>query len=427
MVLRCSRWFLVLLIALVAGCRAPVYLMPTPEVMQDARFDVFADNPYLQDLDTITTYFATTRKPAKAGDRKVFSKHHGGAVRMGQATFRIGDEGDAWRALYTESMTVDERDRVELSLIDTAIEASADLEQWSDTPTDDVREFFAGLNREIDASPTQILTVFVHGANNSFYESVARGAQLQYFTGKSDVALTYAWPSAGSIWGYSHDKKQANRSIGDFARFLKLLALHSTAKHINVIAYSSGGRIVGGALTKLGRDYPADDKRLDASKARRVNQVYMAASDEPLQAFAENYPGYAHIVDTITVTANPDDAVLGLAKLADGEVRLGSVGGGQNVENLTDDERERLRELINSDKLNFIDMQIDDIKGFEYSHGAWYENPWLSTDVLVTLYIGIDPETRGLQSYQTAQDVKVWYFPKDYLSALKATLLDIYD
>ena len=122
---RISRygWSLsLLLLVLLAGCsRAPVYLMPTPEVMQDERFDVFANNPYLVDLDQITTFYATTREPGKPGDPKVFSKHRGGALILGRATLQIGEEGDAWRALYAESTTVEERDRVALSLIDTEI------------------------------------------------------------------------------------------------------------------------------------------------------------------------------------------------------------------------------------------------------------------------------------------------------------------
>ena len=77
--------------------------------------------------------------------------------------------------------------------------------------------------------------------------------------------------------------------------------------------------------------------------------------------------------------------------------------------------------------MNFIDMQINEIAGFEYTHGAWYENPWLSTDVLVTLYIGLDPQARGLRSYRTAQDVGVWYFPQDYLSSLKKSLIEYFE
>jgi hypothetical protein len=65
---------------------------------------------------------------------------------------------------------------------------------------------------------------------------------------------------------------------------------------------------------------------------------------------------------------------------------------------MPEDERQRLIGLINSGKLDIVDMQINDIDGFEYSHGAWDENPWLSSDVLVTLYLGLKPQDRGLES-----------------------------
>ena len=436
----------VILLILLAGCsREPVYLMPTPEVMRDERFDIFADNPYLESVDEITTYFATTRKQKKAGDPKAFARHHGGSLALGEVTLKIGEGGDAWRSIYSDSVMPSDEDRVVLNLSDTRVDAKLDLTELSaalqlDDPSDALelaespaelsagaQAFFDALNRDLDKSPTHVLTVFVHGANNSFAEAVARGAQIQYFTGDADVALTYSWPAAGSIFGYLRDVGQANRSDEDFADFMKLLSLYSTAEHINIIGYSAGGRVVGGALTVLAEEFPPSFIELLPNTPRTMNQIYLAASDEKLSKFAENYPNYAHLVDKITVTVNPDDHVLGMAGIVGGGVRLGGAGGSKYMQKMPEDERQRLIELINGDRLDIVDMQINDIEGFKYSHEAWYENPWLSSDVLITLYLGLDPASRGLNTYQTANDLGVWYFPEDYLSTLKETLLEYFE
>jgi len=425
---RYGKMLSMLLLLLLAGCsRSPVYLMPTPEVIRDDRFDVFADNPYMEDVSQITTFYATTRKPEKPGDPDIFSKNRGGALILGEATLKIGSDGDAWRSIYAESVTPDKQERVALTLVDAELEASISPESSTLELDDDALRFFAKLNSAIDSSASKVLTVFVHGVNNSFYESVARGAQLQYFTGNSDVALTFAWPSAGSIWGYGRDSRSAEKSTGDLARLLELLARHSTAGHINVLAHSAGGRVVGGALAQLGQEFPESEIKLDRSGWRRIHQVYMASSDESLSAFEKNLPNYLHLIDTVTVTVNPDDHVLGMAGIVGGEVRLGEAGGGKYVKKMTDAQQQRLRELTNDGKLDVIDMQINDIEGFEYSHSAWYENPWISSDVLVTLYVGLSPQERGLSSYLTAEDMKAWYFPEDYLSLLKSNLLQYFD
>ena len=441
---QCSRVLIFVGLVLLVGCtRAPVYLMPTPEVMRDERFDVFANNPYLKSIDEITTYFATTRRPAKSGSSKAFTRHPGGSLILGEVTLKIGEGDDAWRSIYSDSVMPSDDDRVALELTDTRVDADWDLADLDatvhlDRPSDaldlasspkalrpEVQNFFDRLNKDLDGSPTGVLTVFVHGANNSFYESVARGAQIQYFTGDTDVALTYAWPSAGSVWRYGYDLRRAKESAAEFAEFMKLLSLYSAAKYINVIGYSVGGRIVGRGLAQLGEEFPQSFIESLPETPRKVNQVYLAASDQALTEFADDYPNYAHLVETMTVTVNPDDSVLGLARMVSGQVRLGGAGDGDNLKKMPEDERQRLIDLINSGKLDIVDMQINDIDGFEYSHGAWYENPWLSSDVLVTLYLRLKPQDRGLQSYRANDEIDAWYFPEGYLETMKSSLLEL--
>jgi hypothetical protein len=78
--------------------------------------------------------------------------------------------------------------------------------------------------------------------------------------------------------------------------------------------------------------------------------------------------------------------------------------------------------VVNSGDLDIINLQINEIPGFEFFHGAWYENPWVSSDVTVALNFGLQPGKRGLKAYTSESGRMIWYFPKDYLEHLTAAL-----
>ena len=56
----------ILLILLLAGCQSQLLLMPTPEVLKNPDFNVFAEHPYPETINQIESYYVTTRKPAIA-------------------------------------------------------------------------------------------------------------------------------------------------------------------------------------------------------------------------------------------------------------------------------------------------------------------------------------------------------------------------
>ena len=115
--------------------------------------------------------------------------------------------------------------------------------------------------------------------------------------------------------------------------------------------------------------------------------------------------------------------VLALARFTDKEERLGAPDASRKGVRVLDKETEtELQTMVNSDRINLIDLSRSDIEGFRFSHGAWYENPWVSTDVMVTLLTGWPPDKRGLAESLSEKGYQFWYFPKTYLDDLKAAL-----
>ena len=110
--------------------------------------------------------------------------------------------------------------------------------------------------------------------------------------------MNSAWPSPGSIWGYGTDKRRADSASADLAYLIELLAQHSSATKINLLAYSAGGRVVGRALEQLGRylGHGVDgEELLIAWLTPRLCHI------DPAIGFADPAENHMHLVDVSRV------------------------------------------------------------------------------------------------------------------------------
>lgn len=416
----------VLLLLLFGGCQSKMPLMPTPEALKDPRLDVFAANPAPKTSNEFKTFYVTTRTPAGESSSSFFTAERDDTMHFGYATARVGPPDFDMKTLLDESTTAEREDDLFWTVLDAPVLASLPMAELksltalesSGELAPEMLVFFEQLNQAIDSSLTKKITVYAHGANNNFSNSIPRGAQFQYFTGGNEIVLTFAWPSPGRITGYAKDRARSDAAADDFADLLVLLARHSTAERINIIGFSAGGRVAGGGLGILGR-------RTEQSSESRIGQVYLTASDEPMKKFLEDLPAIYSVVNGLTVTANPNDPVLGLARVTDTRLRVGEAGGGTIVEafDLTEEQAAHLEEMVNSERLNIVDLSRTEIEGFKFSHGAWYENPWVSSDALVFILDELPPAKRGLKSYRSDLNYEIWYFPEDYIDNLTSQLL----
>jgi esterase/lipase superfamily enzyme len=416
-----AMWWIGLLVLLCAGCQSKLPLMPTPEVLKDPRFNVFEANPEPLTTNTIPTLFATTRIPGDPNSSTPFKGAEDDYLHFGVAQVRVGDKDLNLFELINQSTTGERQEKFVWSLEEAPIVASVPrrTEQSANPPLPpDLQDSFDALNDYIDNNPINELTIYVHGANNTFYWSISQGAQFQFFTGNNAIVLSFSWPSPGFALAYGTDKKRANAAATDLAYLIELLAQHSTATRINLLAYSAGGRTVGRALAELGERYssPGD---------LRLGQVYLTASDQPLEEFVHQLPVFFDLVEGLTITAAVNDPVLGIARLSDGKLRLGAVGEGDGVDlNLEPDHYARLVDILNSNRMALVDLENVPAPDYSFTHGGWYDRSWVSTDVMITLLgRGLSPEERGLVS-RTVNEAIIWSFPTDYIERITEMLLE---
>lgn len=408
------RKYLLPAFLLLSACQSQVPLMSTPEALRNPDLNLFELNPAPLATNVISTLYATTRTPSEGGPAQ-FTARKDSEIHFGIANMMVGGDDVKLSDVIEQSTTTDRTEKFLLSIVDAPIFGSVPLAEPG-TQLDmspELRRAIDRLNAIIAAKPTQELTIFVHGASNSFYVGLARGSMFQWFSGDNALALTFAWPSPGHIFGYLTDKRVSTESAVDLAQFIEFLARYTVATRINVLAYSAGGRTVGGALAQLGQRHKDPD-------VLRLGHVYFAQSDQPMAEFFSDLPLYFDLLEGMTVTAAPGDSVLRIASMTDGQTRIGAVSekSGERLD-LSPDIADRLTEILSSERMVIIDLT--DVPAAEYrlTHGAWYESPWVSADVMLTLLGGLTVKERGLVSVEVT-GATVWRFPPDYLERLDA-------
>lgn len=403
-----------------AACQSQLLLMPTPAVLKDERFNVFEMNPDPLQSNELTVLYATTRVPDEG--RSFFSGSPDTRLHLGYADTRVGESTLNLFELIDQSTTGDREQTFAWHVLGVQTLSSVDRPSGADGGRSDLpeemKDYVDELNRYIESRPIKELTIYAHGANNTFYWSVSQAAQFQYFTGDNAVVVAFAWPSPGSIWGYGRDKQRADDAAEDLAYLIEMLAAHSVASRINLLAYSAGGRVVGGALAELAKHHTSPDEL-------RIGQVYLTQSDEPLIDFVNSLPTFFPLVEGLTVTAAAGDPVLSLARITDGKLRLGAAGEGDGAALEVDRQIwQQVVAIVNSDRMAFVELSNVPEQDYHFTHGAWYESPWVSTDVMVTLLVGdMTAAERGLVPTMV-NDIRVWTFPDDYLERVKTNLLN---
>lgn len=409
-----------LILVLLAGCQSQLMLMPTPEVLKDERLNLFDINPEPMTSNEISTLYVTTRVP-QPGSSKFFKGTPDDQLHFGYADLRIGEENLNVFELIDQSTTGERREKFAWSMLDAPILSStdrpSDAAEGGPILPEEMSESIAALNEYIDSRPLKELTIYAHGASNTFYWSVAQGAQFQYFTGDNAMVLTFAWPSPGSIFGYGRDKRRSDAAATDLAYLIELLAHHSTATRINLLAYSAGGRVIGGALEQLAQRYSAQE-------SLKIGQVYLTQSDQPLIDFVRALPKFFPLVEGLTVTAAVGDPVLGMSRMTDFKLRLGAAGEGDGVQlEISDELRQEVTDIMNSERMVFIDLRDVPATEYSFTHGVWYENSWVSTDVMVALLGGYSATDRALEPVEV-DGVNIWTFPDDYIERITESILN---
>ena len=405
-----SFWLTALsLAALLAGCESPVRLMPTPVGFRTGEIDPFAQAGSHALGTDVPVLYATNRGAVVETPEPIHTILPSERLRMGVAHVRIGDETLDWDTLLRLSTSddPDERPIVQLDGLQPMVSLGP-AETVAASPK--ARSFFALVDKALAASASHDLLIYVHGSNNTLARASAQAAQLRHFTGRRMVVLAFLWPSAGSMLRYFTDVGNAAASVEPFVRLIDLLAANTQAAGIDVLAYSAGAQIVSPGLVKLGQARPGESRE-PLRQRLRLKQIYYAAPDIDTRRFVDDLGQYVDVVDRVSIAANLNDSALRVATL----VHRASRAGRPNPSELDEQQSSFMIEATQRMGFDLIKVDPNDIPKLPLrSHAFWYEDPWVSSDLLGLFLLNADPQRRGLDAQSAARGARYWTFPPDF-------------
>lgn len=413
-----AHLILIFMVLLMGGCNTAGQktesLMPAPIAITEG---VVAPSVARQDLassNEVSIFYATNRKPSKPDDGQHYVTDFDQNLRLGVANIRIGNKGAPADEIYSQAISPDRKKEIPLLLEQVTQQTVVTNRPDLDVISSETRAYLKEINAALVNSRNKDITVYVHGANNTFYRSTVQAAQFRYFTGRQSVVLAFSWPSSGSLVHYGVDVKNSAQSYEVFARLIKLLSRYTDARVINILSYSAGARVASPGLNLLAQ--------VQGSKPR-LGMVYYAEPDEHQVTFFRNLANYLHLTQSTTVTVNFHDSVLAFAETYNAKPDAGMPDPGQ----FSDEEKEVL--IVKLDKPNFsvIDLDGSKIPGLARGeHGAWYNHPWVNTDVVTQFLFHASPAERGLVLKKIERPwSKYWIYPEDYPARIKKLLPEL--
>ncbi len=175
-------------------------------------------------------------------------------------------------------------------------------------------------------SSSDVITVYVHGFNNSFADAAFRMAQLSHDLKIDAPVVSYAWPSRGNPLGYEYDADSALFARDGLAEMLLTINQHTTHKVI-LVAHSMGARLTMETLRQLELSRPG-------WSARALDGVLLISPDVNIDVFRSQAARFQTWPEPFVIFASRQDRFLRISAALRGEKRrLGNV---EDFEELSD-------------------------------------------------------------------------------------------
>jgi len=404
--------------SLAAGCKGLPKLMRTPALYSSTSADLAQVTVDGRESPLVEVLYATDRvyDPERRGMDKYPAKRER-FLRLGVASVRIGDEDMEWDQVLALSEAEPRKTNLRVSL--ESVTDMGGLEEsriFFDDPLGDAAgEGFAALvNERLESSRARRdIYVYVAPFKVKFDLAVITAAEFHHYMGRDGVFIAYSWPTKTGSLNYLNAVENAYWTRRHLRIFLEYLAEQTNAERIHLMSYSAGARVLAGALHQLRLEH----SHLTESQVKdrfRIGQVVLAGPDIDALAFLSFYSdGMADLMENITLYATKRDRALGMSKFLYGWTRLGSL-------DVTDFKPRTIEFLMESGQTSFVSVRDAEKASHDNGHGYFRASPWVSTDIMLTLALGLPPAERGL--YRDEGD-PLWKFPEDYREVV-AELVD---
>ena len=419
--------FIAILFLTINGCASlpidQVNLMPAPDVYGDGllnplpEIDPFLNIPYKGIL------YATDRQPAEEGaPEHYYSNDRGLMVRLGVAKVVLGEQQYEWEYARNISMLKTRTDKLpiridsveEWGLLGSSVPYWADIDlMFPDGPPPDATSKFAdAINAQLALSEKKHVYIYVHGYKVVYENPVLIASELWHFMGYNGAFIAYSWPSTPSAFAYIKDSDTSAGYARNLRLLLEAIAEQTDVDQIHLIGYSNGTRLVTRALEQLSLIYQGKSAEEIYAKLR-IHNVILVGSDLDRGVFTSYLSdGLLNVPKHMTIYMSETDKALGVSHFLTRRQRVGQMFGGAGGE-MTAWGRKAMVEY--ADQISLVNVTSAEGAGSESGHGYFRASPWVSSDILMTLYYGLEPKQRGLVD---EEGLPMYTFPPDFINRL---------
>jgi esterase/lipase superfamily enzyme len=183
------------------------------------------------------------------------------------------------------------------------------------------RAFQKDIWDDVESSPNRgghDATIYVHGYNNSFSDSVFRVAQLTHDLNIAGPAISYAWPSRGTPLGYEYDRDSALFARDGLVKLMRDVKA-SGVRRIVLVAHSLGSSLVMESLRHLELTDPG-------WASQNISGVLLISPDLNVDVFRAQAASFKRWPQPFIIFSSRRDVILRLSARIRGErSRLGNL------------------------------------------------------------------------------------------------------
>lgn len=219
-------------------------------------------------------------------------------------------------------------------------DTSRDFVVTNATSLDGSNSFVAEVNAAVAMLPPKSRTgsVFVHGFNTNFAESLFNDAQLKHDLKAPGVDVLFTWPSDAKLVAYVADQENALFSRDALAETLSLMSRTNLSGY-NAVAHSMGTFLLMDTLRTLALSG-------DRATLSKINAVILVSADLGVDVFRKQaVPVLAAGIPIYLVVSGDDKAL-----------KLSAVIRGQ---------RTRVGQVRSTDELGGLDVAVIDLSEIE--------------------------------------------------------------
>jgi hypothetical protein len=375
---------------------AGIRLMPTPIGFEVGAADPFAAMPPGERSPLVKVFVVADRQAdPEASPEDFLTDRRSIAVQLCALHVDLAPSGGTWEELVSLCREPGRTDGPPIVLSGVTDfggvwPGPAALEPREELGPEALDRFAASIDEAIDRSGGEDVFVYVHGFDTTVPKNAAYSAELFNYLGRRGAIVLFAWPSAGDLFGYAEDKTSARASVRTFRKCLQLLGSRTKARKIHILAHSAGTPLALAGIDEL-RLLNDDMSAIEARRALRLGRLILAAPDMDFyMAFNALADGATDLPERVTIYDSRTDHALELAEWLCGGIRLGR--------SLGEFERRDIGFLSTVGNVDVIDVTNAEHHGGAWlGHSYFWKNPWVSTDVMLTLLTDATPADRGLQ------------------------------